>query len=234
MTPRTRRLLGPALMTAAMLVVLIGLGSWQLHRLAWKTTLLAQIDRAEALPPVPLTPQPAPFAKLSVSGTFDYGQAVLYGAEVRPTLSGTAMGARMIVPLRRDSGEIVLIDRGWAPLARRRLDEPRGAVTVEGYARYSEPPGWFSAPDDPPSRRFYTWNTPAIGKALGLADPPPFVLVALSTAAAAPDQWPAPARHLPRPPNNHFSYALTWYGLAVALVAIFIVWARRERAHEKL
>lgn len=231
MTRGGRRLLLPALMTAAMLLGLVGLGTWQVHRLTWKTSLLAQIDRAEAAPAVPLTGLPQPFQKLSVTGTFDHGRAVLYGAEVRPTAAGTAMGARLIVPLRRTSGETVLVDRGWAPTVRDHLAQPGGIVTVEGYARFSEQPGWFSAPDDPPSRRFYTWNTQAIGAALGLADPPPFILVALSTTASGPDNWPDPARHLPRPPNNHLSYVITWYGLAVALVAIFLVWARKGRTH---
>jgi surfeit locus 1 family protein len=42
-----------------------------------------------------------------------------------------------------------------------------------------------------------------------------------------PEHYPDPARHLPRPPNNHLSYAITWYGLAIALVVIFILWARK-------
>ena len=39
--------------------------------------------------------------------------------------------------------------------------------------------------------------------------------------------YPVPAQQLPRPPNNHLSYAITWYGLAVALVVIFGVWIRK-------
>jgi surfeit locus 1 family protein len=34
---------------------------------------------------------------------------------------------------------------------------------------------------------------------------------------------------MPRPNNNHLGYAITWYGLAVALVGVFLVWARRRR-----
>ncbi|HYZ22581.1 MAG TPA: SURF1 family cytochrome oxidase biogenesis protein [Rhodopila sp.] len=39
--------------------------------------------------------------------------------------------------------------------------------------------------------------------------------------------FPAPATHLPRPPNNHLSYAITWYSLALALIVIFVTWARK-------
>ena len=44
---------------------------------------------------------------------------------------------------------------------------------------------------------------------------------------------PEPPGGLPRPgrirsnlPNNHLQYALTWYGLALVLVVVFVVWAR--------
>jgi surfeit locus 1 family protein len=33
---------------------------------------------------------------------------------------------------------------------------------------------------------------------------------------------------MPRPSNNHLGYAITWYGLAAALVGVFAVWARRR------
>ena len=36
-------------------------------------------------------------------------------------------------------------------------------------------------------------------------------------------------RTLPRPPNNHLPYAITWYGLAIALLVIFALYARKVR-----
>jgi surfeit locus 1 family protein len=53
----------------------------------------------------------------------------------------------------------------------------------------------------------------------------PFILIAMGPTPQA--GYPIPAEHLPRPPNNHLSYAITWYGLAVALVVIFAVWSRK-------
>ena len=98
-------------------------------------------------------------------------------------------------------------------------------MTIEGYVRPSDTPGMFSATDSPATRQFYTLDTRAIGKALGLDRVAPFILVALGPPP--PERYPDPARHLPRPPNNHLSYAITWYGLAIALVVIFVLWARK-------
>ena len=47
-------------MTAAMLAVLLGLGTWQVERLHWKQDVLSQIARAEAAPAVPLPDAPEP------------------------------------------------------------------------------------------------------------------------------------------------------------------------------
>jgi surfeit locus 1 family protein len=217
-------------MTAVMLLVLLGLGTWQVKRLFWKEALLAQIDQAEAAAPVPLTDTPSPFTRVAVTGTLLPDETALYGADVRTIASGPEMGARLIEPMRESNGDVILIDRGWVPLSRPGpIDQPEGTVTISGYARFGDQVHWFSASDDPAARRFFTLDPKAIGDAVGQPTVRPFVLVALATGPeSAADRWPDPARHLPRPPNSHLSYAITWYGLAVALLAIFVVWAMRE------
>ena len=226
MTGRLRRLLGPAVMTAAMLAVLLGLGTWQVQRLHWKQALLARIARAEAAPPIPLPANPRPFTKVAATGRLRNDLSALYGAEVQDTSSGPQLGARLIVPLERQGAEPVLVDRGWVPSNRRQpIAQPGGQVTIEGYVRPGDKPGLFSARDDPAARLFYTLDPAAIGMALGLPRVAPFVLVAMGPPP--PEHWPAPAHHLPRPPNNHLAYAITWYGLAVSLVVIFVIWARK-------
>jgi surfeit locus 1 family protein len=101
---------------------------------------------------------------------------------------------------------------------------------VVGYVRPADKPGWFSATDDIAGRQFFTLNPTAIAAGLGLPKVAPFILVALGPPP--PLHWPDPAQHLPRPPNNHLSYAITWYGLAVALIVVFIVWVRQRGGHQ--
>jgi surfeit locus 1 family protein len=225
-TPIWRRFLIPGLSTLVMLVGLIGLGTWQVHRLHWKSAVLAQITTAEASPPVALSPSPALFSKVFASGRFQFDRAVQFGAEVRDLRTGPVMGAYQIVPLIRDNGPTIMVNRGWVPETRNApLDEPSGLVTVAGYIRSGDQVSWFSANDDIAARRFYTLDTGAMGAAVGVAIVEPFVLVALGPLK--PGIFPEPAQQLPRPPNNHLAYVITWYGLAVALVVIFSVWARK-------
>jgi surfeit locus 1 family protein len=133
------------------------------------------------------------------------------------------MGFHQIVPLEPQGTPVILVDRGWVPQRRETaLDDPAGVVTVTGYVRRGDVQHWFSAADDEAARQFYTLDPKAIGTTLAIPDVESFVLVALGPSTAK--TYPAPEQHLPRPPNNHLSYAITWYGLAVALSVIFSVW----------
>jgi len=228
-TGKLRRLLWPGVMTVFMLAVLLGLGTWQVQRLHWKLGILAQIAQAEAGPPIPLPAAPTQFAKVAVAGHLRTNLAATFGADVRDTPGGPVLGTQLIVPLERPGAEPILVDRGWIPDKPPHPIPPAGGdVTLQGYVHPGDKPGWFSAADNPGARQFYTLDPAAIGAALGLPRVAPFVLIELGSAP--PGSYPVPAQHLPQPPNNHLSYAITWYGLAVALVVIFVVWARKVLA----
>ena len=214
---RARPLLGPALATAAMLAVLISLGVWQLHRLEWKRAILSDIALAEASPPVPLGGHPTPFTKVSAEGSLRTDVHALYGADVRDD----RMGAQLIEPLERPGQDTVLVDRGWVPQGEFGAPPPPGPVV--GYVRMPDAPGMFSASDDLAGRHFYTLDPAKIGAVLGLAHVAPYTLVVLGSGVGIP----AAATTLPRPPNDHLNYALTWFGLAVSLLVVFASYARK-------
>jgi surfeit locus 1 family protein len=219
-----RRILIAGFVALPVLATLVFLGTWQLQRLHWKTDLLASLAAAEAAPAAPLRDPPEPYVKVAVTGRFDHGREALLGLEVR----GAVLGAHLVTPLLRDGAPPVLVDRGWVPVeSRAPIARPEGPVTLEGFVRPSDRPNLFSARDDTAARRFFTFDTAAIGAALGLPEVPPYGVVALGAGGGT---LPDPARSLPRPSNNHLGYVITWYGLALALVGVFLAWAfGRER-----
>lgn len=228
--PLRRGVIKPALWTMFLLIVLIGLGVWQLRRLEWKNRLLAQIDQAEQQPAVALTTSPAPFEKVMVSGTW-LSPVAHYWVEVRDTPHGPRMGSQLLVPLARSGRPAVLVLLGWV------MDDesvvlPSGEVSVVGYVRPSEHQGWLSASDNVKTLRFFSLDAAAIGKALGVTVEPFTVVVLDKDGKTERDlsSGPAAATRLPRPLNNHLSYALTWFGLAGTLVVVFGLWVRKYLA----
>ena len=218
----SRRLLWPALAGLPVLIILLGLGTWQAQRLAWKNDVLARIAAAEAAAPAPFSDPPVPYAKLEVLGRFDHAREALLGVEIR----ANRMGARLLVPFLRDSGPPLLVDRGWVPLdGLAGLPRPEGPQRIMGYVRFGEPAGRFAAQDDVAGRRFYHYDPAAIGAALGVPGMAPYGLVLLGQAGSPPE----PAQTLPRPRNNHLGYAITWYGLALSLIGVFAAFAWRNR-----
>jgi surfeit locus 1 family protein len=221
-----RRFVVPGLSTLIMLIILLSLGTWQVHRRHWKEDILARIATGEAAPAAPLPQNPRAYTKVIVTGRFRFDRAAQFGAEVRDTRAGPAMGFYQIVPLERADAPTILVDRGWIPQKRTSaLDNPSADVTVTGYVRPSEKSRWFSAPDDVATRQFYTLDPRVIAAAVGVADPASFTVVALGPSPA--ESYPAPAQHLPLPPNNHLAYVITWYGLAMVLVIVFGAWVRK-------
>ena len=217
-----RRLFWPILAGLPVLLILLGLGTWQAQRLVWKTDLLARIAAAEAAPPAPFSDPPAPFAKLEVQGRFDHAREALLGVEIR----ANRMGARLIVPFLRDDGPPLLVDRGWVPLERAgEVTRTEGAQRIMGYVRFGEPAGRFAAQDDLAGRRFYHFDPVAIGAALGQPGVAPYGLVVMGP----PGSLPEPTQSLPRPRNSHLGYAITWYGLALSLIGVFAAFAWRMR-----
>ena len=216
----------PGLSTLAMLAVLLFLGTWQLQRLVWKQGQLAAIAVAETAPPVPLGPTPAPYTRVRVEGVFPPATVVAYGSETRSIRGATVGGTRLIAVLMRDDGPPVLVDQGWIPdmLANPLPIMAAEQAVVEGYVRPAETPGTFTPAPDLERKRFYALDPVAIGRALGVTDLAPFIVVAMSPTGIGD-----PARAMPRPANNHLTYALTWYGLAVVLLVIFAIYVRKVR-----
>lgn len=218
-------LLVPTLSTAVMLVILVNLGLWQIRRLHWKEDILSAIAHAEAAPAIALPPAPTPFEKVRISGRF-LGVVALYGAEVRGTPHGPDLGGELLQVLLPASGPPILVMRGWIPdAALAAFAEPAERVSVEGFVHAPARPGLFTPHDDPGKLRFYTLDPARIGAALGFKQVAPFTLIALGPAP--PGGVPEPAHSLPRPPNDHLNYALTWFGLAGVLVVIYASWLIR-------
>lgn len=222
-----RRLVAPGITAFIVFWLLIAMGVWQLHRLQWKEGIVASIRAAQAAAPVPLPDNPSPFQKVLVNGAWVPGKAALYGDEVHDSPTGPVPGADLIMPLRRPNGETVLVDLGWVPQTTPKPLENLPPQAV-GYIHAPLHANWTSAPDDPAHGLYYTLDPAKIGAGMGLANVAPYALIVLGPLPPPGSKMPQPQPDLPTPPNNHYEYALTWFGFAGVLVFQFIFFARKR------
>ena len=238
---RWRRLVGPTIATAIGLVILISLGVWQLHRLAWKEALLAQIGarvyaQPQALPPEPawasLSPTDYEYRHVKASGVFENDkEAFVFDSGGASGTVDEGPGYFVLTPLRLADGSHVIVDRGFVPMgmkdpAMRASGQISGETEVVGLMRSPEDRNWFTPPDEPNKDEWFTRDPEGIAKHFKLTRPAPFTIDA--DRIKAPLGFPAGGATALNIPNNHFSYAITWFGLAGGLLGVFIAFGWRR------
>lgn len=242
-----RRLAGPhlfwpLLVTTTGLAILLGLGFWQVERGAWKRDLIAtlsdRLTRApEDLPPVSqwgrLRQADAEFRRVKFRATLLAGdEALVYtvGSALRADVSGP--GYWVFSRARLADGSLVAINRGFIPEAevknKRAPDgAPAGAQEFIGVLRWPEASGLFTPADNPARNLWFRRDHAAMAAAKGWGPVAPFYVDIESPASGAGHPRPGPLSV--RLPNNHFQYALTWFGLAAVLAGIFLLFVRNRK-----
>lgn len=232
-----RSVIGLSLIALAMVSMLIGLGVWQLHRKDEKRALIAALTDRLAAPPVvlppkyrwtSLTPGHDEFTRVTFDATIDSRpDAKVYssGSALRPDVSG--LGTFVFTPARLSDGSIVVVDRGFVPDGVQASDLPRSVFKVTGYIRFPEKAGWFAPHEDTPKRLWFVRDHLAMAKAYDWGEVAPFYvdLETQSPAPGVPKAGPLQV-HLK---DDHLQYAITWFGLALAVAATFGFWIFGQR-----
>lgn len=216
-----------AIFAACLFVGFIALGNWQVHRLIWKRALIARVDERVQAPPV-APPGPDQWSRVTAESD-EYRHVQLTGVFLNDhqTLVWAATddgsGYWVVTPLRMADGSIVLINRGFAPADWCGRDGhcvpgPAGETTVTGLLRMSEPPG-FLRHNNPARNSWYTRDVQAIAAARGLTRVAPYFVDAdAGPPEAGEPSWPEGGKTIVNFPNNHLSYLITWYLLAVMVL----------------
>jgi surfeit locus 1 family protein len=237
---RQTRVLGPTLVGLLALAGLLGLGFWQLERLAWKEGLLARLALRVGAEPMALAAVERQFL---AGGDVEYLHALAKGRFhhdkerylYAPQPQG--LGWHVYTPLEVAPGQILWVNRGWVDDAhkspqQRRPGQPSGETEVKGLIRLTPPPGLFTPRNDDAHNLWYWPDLAHMTRSAFPAGAPQTLPFRLEVDAA-----PLPPGGLPRGgvtrldlPNRHLQYALTWFALALALIAVYFAFAR-QRLH---
>jgi surfeit locus 1 family protein len=236
-----RRFVGLGIFTLLTLALLIGLGVWQLQRRAEKHALIARLtERLAAAPgalPSPtqwnaLTPAEDEFRRVRFSATFESGpDAMVYssGSALREDISGPGTWAFM--PARLSTGDTVVVNTGFVQNTMQDRDQQDRAMaqlvtgqplTMTGYIRFPESAGALTPRENIAKRLWFTRDHLGMARALGWGEIAPFYIDL---------EQPAPPNGIPKPgplqvhlKDDHLQYAITWFGLAGAVLIAFAVW----------
>jgi surfeit locus 1 family protein len=248
--PAPRRgVAGLGIFTVLILALLLGLGVWQLQRRVQKHALIAALTERlaaspGALPPVEqwsaLTPAGDEFRRVSFSATYEpEPDAMVYssGSAVRTDISGPGTWAFM--PARLSGGETVVVNAGFVQntMQDRALEDRAvtglitGApMTLTGYLRFPESAGILTPQENLANRLWFTRDHIAMAQKIGWDQAgriAPFYIDLES---------PVPSNGIPKPGplevqlrDDHLQYAITWFGLAGAVMIAFGVWLFGQR-----
>ena len=232
----------PALFALALFTVFVALGTWQIQRKAWKEALIATLQHRLSAPaaglPAPerwaqLDPADDEFRRVRFTAAFVPGaEALVYAtaSTLRSDVSGS--GYWVFAAARLASGGLVVVNRGfvpegWQAPAARAGSQTVGDAELVGVLRWPEARGAFAPADDPGRNLWFVRDPVAIASAKGWGDVAPFFIELESPVP--PGGLPHPAALKANLRNEHFQYAITWYGLALVVVVMFAWWFAGRR-----
>lgn len=222
------------LLTAAAVASFTALGAWQLRRGAAKEALLATLANpaapAERLSAATPPPRGLELRRAEVTGRYLGERQLLQDGQSlrqRP-------GYHVWTPLRLHDGELVMVDRGWIPLDRAGFDggAPAGEVTVRGFWRALPEPGLrLGAPAAcAPAPRYPAAVLYPTAAELDCLLGQPVLPGLLLLDADLPDGFAREWTDFGFPPARHYGYAVQWFALAAAAIAIFFAVNRKRPA----
>ncbi len=223
--------LGLTIAMAIAMVILVGLGGWQLQRMTWKENLLARVAALQGAAPRPLEPiidsvafgADRDFTRVAVDcpglGTAPYLE--LY------SVREAGAGVRLISACRIAAGRYdnILVDRGFVSdqtTGRPKIDPAdRAPIHLVGVLRKPDRATFVTPKNEVARNHWYSRDVPAMAAVLHASSPAPLFLMA--ETSTNPDLKALNPQPLPAEiPNRHLEYALTWFGLAGALACVYV------------
>lgn len=215
----------PTLVLFLLTLLFCTLGSWQTKRASEKSILELQHRTAPATTLEQALAQKSRFSRISVSGSYDAERHFLLDNQI---WQGRA-GVYVFTPFHASTGKVILVNRGWLPLAPDRkstpeIVTPREGIVLNGILNAAPVPGRILGeadtlnPDEWPQLVTYL-NIPDISELTGL--PLETWIVQLSksdpTGFEGRDWKPVFLSS-----SRHRGYALQWFALAAASVLMWI------------
>ncbi len=228
---------------AAALAILLWLGFWQLERLEEKTHLIASIEASLTATPVALPEDLTTIADyeykrvLVKAKTAQASNACVFGRN-----SKGEVGLFYMVPVELEDGQIIFVNFDWESekVAKENITEINMGdrlcpsldsygmdLIVNGIVRLSSKGNMVTPEPDLENAIWYNADVISMGKAFKLASAVPFFLDAIIIEDSE-DKTPRESLMQMNLPNDHLQYAMTWFGLAIVLIGVYIAFGMQR------
>ena len=222
-----RPLFWPTFFALPALLVLLWLGTWQVQRLEWKNQLIEDFESRATATPIDLPVGPVgpemEFRRMDLTGRFDHANEVFMTGR---TYEGNA-GFHIVTPFTLTDGRIVLVNRGWVSESYREPEKREftlvaGEVTIPAILRFPGKKGYFVPENEPENGFWFTLVPSQIVAHLGLEGRAETEIYAATVRTSDTIELPIAARTETNLRNSHLGYAITWYGIACALIGVYL------------
>lgn len=222
-----RRYLFPLILGILGCAILVGLGLWQLQRMGWKEAMLADIQARIDAPAVPLPAEIDPSMKympVEVQGNTTGDEiAILSGSREQ------GGGYQVVSGFVTDDGRRIMVDRGFVPQEARHAPRPPVRLQVQGNLHWPDEKGSATPAPNLAENIWFARDVPAMAEALGTE---PILVVASNVRGEAQGVQPIPVA-IEGIPNNHLSYAVQWFLIALAWagMTVALIWRIRQQKY---
>ncbi len=211
------------LLAGVVFVTMLGLGTWQVRRLAWKLDLIEMVETRAYGAPVaaPNTAGAQEYLRVQITGSFQHDKSLTIKA-----VTELGPGSWVMTPLTSEQ-LTVWINRGFVPAGLPQDDwiAPTDPVSVTGLIRLDQPGGTLLEHNEPAMDRWVSADLALMSDHMKINTAPYFIA---AEHDASPDSWPRGSLTQLEFRNTHLSYALTWYAMALLFLAAmgFVIWDR--------
>ncbi len=222
----TKRMIFPIVFGIIGIAILLALGTWQVKRMGWKNTILAQIEQRITAEPIPLPAKPNP----EFDNRLSVRVKALIGFDEAHVLYSTKRGGPgflVITPaLTKPDERRVLIDMGYIPEAQKSKVRSPQTVTIVGNLLWPNETDGFT-PD--PNLAKNIWFARDAGKMARHFKTESFLIVARSIEVGDYGTIPQPIGL--NIPNDHFEYAITWFSLVLVWfgMTLYLLYRIRQK-----
>ena len=210
-------------------IILISLGTWQVKRLIWKNDLISfylkqSTNNIINLHKENFVSEEIEYRKVRLTGKFLNKKEVHITGK---TYEGNA-GFHVVTPFLMQNGNYVLVNRGWVSenykeAKSRSFSLINEETSVIGLIRYPQKKGYFVPENEPDNGFWFTIKPTEIKKHLKI-DKETFIIKFYVDALRQEKKinLPIGIKEKINIRNQHLSYAITWYSLAIVLMIIYL------------